>query len=115
MSFFPKVKVRIQTISLDSPCITKRIAKSSKRKQKLSEKNVFPGGYGCSFVAKRVQKVEKKTFFFLKKHVFYKIFAEKMFFYGKKSFILKFFFPEKAFFTEKNINENENISIYFQP
>ena len=37
-NFFPKVKVRIKTKSLHSPWITKGIAKSSKRKQKLYEK-----------------------------------------------------------------------------
>ena len=35
---FPKVKVRIKSKSPHSPWITKRIAKSSKRKQKLYEK-----------------------------------------------------------------------------
>ena len=34
-NFFPKVKVRIKTKSLHSPWITKGIAKSSKRKQKV--------------------------------------------------------------------------------
>ena len=36
--FFLKVKVQIKTKSLHSPWITKGIAKSSKRKQKLYEK-----------------------------------------------------------------------------
>ena len=98
MSFFPKVKVRIQTISLDSPCITKRIAKSSKRKQKLSEKNVFPGGYGCSFVAKRVQKVEKKNFFFFEKTCFLQNICRKNVFLWKKKFHIEIFFSRKSFF-----------------
>ena len=37
-NFFPKVNVRIKTKSIHSPWITKGIARSSKRKQKLYEK-----------------------------------------------------------------------------
>ena len=42
---FPKVKVRIKSKSPHSPWITKRIAKSSKRKQKLYEKYLKKESY----------------------------------------------------------------------
>ena len=58
-------------------------------------------GYGCSFVAKLI---EKKIVFALKKYMFftkYTLFAEKMFLYGKNSFILKNFFTGKNFFCRE--------------
>ena len=53
-------------------------------------------------------KVEKKKLFFEEIYAFftkYRLFAEKMFLYGKK-FYIENFFLKKTFFTKKNINEN---------
>ena len=68
---------------------------------------LFPGAYGCSFVA----KLSWKKKFFLKKYLFfYKIYI----ICRKKNFIF-FFFTEKAFFTENEKNIYLIWEIFFYP
>ena len=68
---------------------------------------LFPGAYGCSFVA----KLSWKKKFFLKKYLFfYKIYI----ICREKKFIF-FFFTEKAFFTENEKNIYLIWEIFFYP